>query len=71
MDPGRAAGVRGTGQARSPHVVVIQQMLDTWTVLCNVSTDWSGHHEDQVRSCMWKHAAQCLAPGENTASVKQ
>ena len=32
------------------------------TVLCNVSTDSSGHHEDQVRSRVWKQAAQCLAP---------
>lgn len=58
VDPGRAAGVRGTGQARS-HVAVVQQ-IETWTLLCNVSTDSSGHREDQVRSRVWKHAAQCL-----------
>ena len=71
VDTGTAAGVWRTGQARSPHMVVLQQMLETWTLLCNVSTDSSGHREDQGRSRMWKHAAQRLAPGENTASVKQ
>lgn len=60
VDPGRAAGVQGTGQVRSPHVAVAQQMLETWTLPCNVSADSSGHREDQVRSRVWKHAAQCL-----------